>query len=373
MFHFLHGNCDIGEYCGNPKVSAPGLSNEVVIEMVWSKSFAITNRTYIFLITYAAVSALWIVTSLLVLASICGRVTNLVAAISFWPWFLIVIGGSILDGVATGYYICDVINTTTVSDAFTYIGANTTNGDLMNFLESYDAYFITPALVMTCLSSRVVLIWLLNIFGTGFCLSLSHVLAKNSSSLITNESSINTSGDHSSSIANIEKNMINTNPRRSEVKPIQFGVNTPEIVTEQASIQNEISFNDHPTPNTSTTIRQVSSVSTQNDSAQLNTVENNTSYRHADSHPDRLDYPATNSRPISPISPILPLEQVQHLSTETPLNSRYSSVEQSNSRLNAELRSQLPWSYTNMLGKPQVPLKPQKQIYPEIPKPDYTT
>lgn len=62
--------CFQGEHCGNPKVSAPGLSNEVVIEMLWSKSFAITNRTYIFLITYAAVSALWIVTSLLVLGKL---------------------------------------------------------------------------------------------------------------------------------------------------------------------------------------------------------------------------------------------------------------------------------------------------------------
>uniref|UniRef100_A0A0K8VHR0 Uncharacterized protein n=2 Tax=Bactrocera latifrons TaxID=174628 RepID=A0A0K8VHR0_BACLA len=359
------------ETCGNPKVSAPALPSEIVIEMVWSKSFEITNRTYIFLITYAAVSALWIVTSLLVLASICGRVTKFVAAISFWPWFLIVIGGSLLDGVATGYFIYDIIHTTTANDAFTYVGADTTNSVLMNYLENFDAYFITPAVVMTCLSSRVVLIWLLNIFGTGFCLSLSHIMAKNSSSSITNESSTNLSGDQCSSTATIDRHVIDTNIRRTELPPIQPGTNTKEIVIEQVPSQNEKSFNGNSTPVTLATIRQVSAVSTQNDSEQLKTVENkNISYRHADSHPDRLDYPTTNSRPISPV---LPLEQAQHLSTETPLNSRYSNVEQSNARLNAELRSQLPWSYTNMIGKPQVPLKPQKQIYPEIPKPDYTT
>lgn len=363
------------ENCGNPKVSATGLSNEVVIEMIWSKSFAITNRTYIFLITYAVVSALWIVTSLLVLASICGRVTNFVAAISFWPWFLFVIGGSVLDGVATGYFICDIIHTTTVNDAFTYIGADTTNAALMSIMEKFDAYFITPAVVMACLSSRVVLIWLLNIFGTGFCLSLSHVLAKNNSNSITNESSTNISGDQSSSIGVIGNNSVDTNPRRSELKPIQTGARTQELVTEQirTPIQNEINSNENPPSIVSTTIRQVSSVSIQNDSEQLKTVDNNGSYRNTDTHPDRLDYPATSSRPISPS---LPLEQVQHLSIETPLNSRYSNVDvsmQPNSRVNAELRSQLPWSYTSMLGKPQVPLKPQKQVYPEIPKPDYTT
>uniref|UniRef100_A0A0K8U2I8 Uncharacterized protein n=1 Tax=Bactrocera latifrons TaxID=174628 RepID=A0A0K8U2I8_BACLA len=198
-----------------------------------------------------------------------------------------------------------------------------------------------------------------------------NVLSFQSSSSITNESSTNLSGDQCSSTATIDRHVIDTNIRRTELPPIQPGTNTKEIVIEQVPSQNEKSFNGNSTPVTLATIRQVSAVSTQNDSEQLKTVENkNISYRHADSHPDRLDYPTTNSRPISPV---LPLEQAQHLSTETPLNSRYSNVEQSNARLNAELRSQLPWSYTNMIGKPQVPLKPQKQIYPEIPKPDYTT
>lgn len=194
-----------------------------------------------------------------------------------------------------------------------------------------------------------------------------------SSSSITNESSTNIFGDQSSSISTIEKNMVDTNPLRSELKSIKSGTSTQEKVTEQirTPIQNEI--NENTTPIILNTIRQVSSESTQNDREQFKTVGNNISYRNTDTHPDRLDYPAANSKPISPI---LSLEQVQHLSTETPLNSRYSSLDvslQSNSHVNAELRSQLPWSYTNIIGKLQVPLKPQKQIYPEIPRPDYTT
>ncbi|CAD7004914.1 unnamed protein product [Ceratitis capitata] len=366
------------ESCGNPKVTAQDLPNEIVVDMNWSKSFAITNRTFIFLITYAAVSALWIATSVLVLASICGRVTRFVAAISFWPWFLIVIGGSILDGVATGYFVDDIIHTTTASDTFGYIGADTTNTELMSVLEKFDAYFITPAVVMVCLSSRLVLIWLLNIFGTGFCLSLSHVLAKNNSTSSLNEGVSNSSPTQAISEASTFNAQSEIKLQQPEVRPNQSSLNPQTSVIEQIRIHQQASINSHgntpPTPLIDPPkIRRLSSISTSRDSEQLNPAQNNVTYRNTDTHPDRLDYPAVRTRPISPE---LPMEQVSQLSVETPLNSRYSIIDgsqQPNARVNAELRSQLPWSYTNILGNPQVPLKPQRPIYPDIPKPDYNS
>ncbi|XP_036338378.1 uncharacterized protein LOC118748150 [Rhagoletis pomonella] len=358
------------ESCGNPKITASSLSQEIEIQMNWSKSFDITNRTYIFLITYAAVSALWIVTSLLVLASVCGPVTKLVAAISFWPWFSIVIGGCILDGVATGYHIYDLIHTTTVEDTFTYIGADTTNDDLMAILENFDAYFVTPAIVMTGLSSRLVLIWLLNIFGTGFCLSLSHVLAKNISVSMTAECVSEVSGERRNSGA---ANFGNTGVHNNSRLPVELSKQAhPQALPNEVlrSLNTSPEYSTSPAP---VIVRRLSTGSTTNDVGQEKPSQSNITYRNTDTHPDRLDYPGTKSGPVSPISPP---GEIQQLSIETPLNSRYTNADVSqlsNHRVTAELRSQLPWSYTNMLGNPQVPPKPQKPQYPEIPVPDYTT
>lgn len=37
------------------------------LEMDWQKSFEVTNREYIFMIVYAAVSGLWVATSVLII------------------------------------------------------------------------------------------------------------------------------------------------------------------------------------------------------------------------------------------------------------------------------------------------------------------
>jgi len=82
-------------------------------------------------------------------------------------------------------------------------------------------------------------------------------------------------------------------------------------------------------------------------------------YRSTEAHPDNLDYPgsSTNYRTNS-----------SALSMETPLNNRYSEIFQLQQNVNDQLRSQLPWSYTNNLN-----LQPtlETRAYPEIPKPDY--
>lgn len=102
----------LDEDCGEPAITAPGLNQDLTIYVNWGESDEVTNRTYIFMIVYAAISALWIVTSLLVITTICGPVTKVVRGLCFWPWFLVIIAGSVLDAVATGYHIHDIVHTT---------------------------------------------------------------------------------------------------------------------------------------------------------------------------------------------------------------------------------------------------------------------
>lgn len=54
-----------GEACQNPTLQWSGATYELEID--WEKSFEITNREYIFMIVYAAVSGLWIASSLLII------------------------------------------------------------------------------------------------------------------------------------------------------------------------------------------------------------------------------------------------------------------------------------------------------------------
>lgn len=103
----------ISEDCGNPAITVNVVQETTsTLTVNWSDSQAVTNRTFIILICYTVISALWVFSSLLVISSICGPVTRMVSTLCFWPWFLFVIAGSILDVVATGYHIHDIFHTT---------------------------------------------------------------------------------------------------------------------------------------------------------------------------------------------------------------------------------------------------------------------
>lgn len=51
--------------CSDPVLQWSGSSYELKVD--WDKSFEITNREYIFMIVYAAVSGLWVATSVLII------------------------------------------------------------------------------------------------------------------------------------------------------------------------------------------------------------------------------------------------------------------------------------------------------------------
>ncbi|XP_013115162.1 uncharacterized protein LOC106092783 [Stomoxys calcitrans] len=374
------------EDCGYPEVTNPLLNDPSVIHVNWEDSEVVTNREFIFMIVYAAISALWIVTSLLVITTICGPVTKIVRGLCFWPWFLVIIAGSILDVVATGFHIHDIVHTTSVENTFEYLGLSAAPG-IMDMLENFDAYFVTPAVVMTCISSRIVLIWLLNIFGSSFCLSLSSALAKRNTSTKSSVTSANTTSTAPVTIQ-----------QEQPTREVQVMAVAAEIQSQQRSVSPEPRDSQliRPKPliiqNPSTTSinRQSSMMTPQNNrpyelqspTAPPPTVYTPTNepvtYRNTESHPDRLNYP-TQQQPKTQLypTPQLPKTPVYHeeLSTISPLNSRYANSEsfspqpQQNQRISEELRGQLPWSYTSI--PPPTPKKPQMHVYPEIPEPDY--
>ncbi|XP_037954978.1 uncharacterized protein LOC119684912 [Teleopsis dalmanni] len=382
----------INQDCGNPSISINGeVSIDIGID--WAKSEEITNRTNIFAITYSAVSLAWVITSLVVLFTICCRTTKILTVFVFWPWFLVIIAGSILDAVATGYHIVDIVHTTSADETFDYIGISAPE-IVMNQLRAYDVYFITPAIVMTCISSRVVIIWFLNIFGACFCLSLSRVLAQDNAAQrrkhVASAPTTATAGNEPprAEITITEQVIvphsqmqhqpqIQTQPQIQSQPQIQP---QPQIQLTAQQMQQPQQFQQTQYPQNlrlnvqeRTPEYKIAPIAVYPPSApspdmrqaepQANIVNNNTTYRQTTSHPDVLDYPP---QPLADhrASPV-------ELSPTSPLNDRYSqppsfSNKSQPQRVSAELRSQLPWSYTNMAAKPQPPRKP-----PTIPEPDY--
>uniref|UniRef100_A0A1B0AG17 Uncharacterized protein n=1 Tax=Glossina pallidipes TaxID=7398 RepID=A0A1B0AG17_GLOPL len=379
-FHFiLNLIYFLNKECGSPNITLPINQETVTLNISWDDSYKLTHRTYIFLLTYTAISATWIITSLLVISSICGPVSKTVACFCFGPWFLVIIAGSIVDAVATGYHVNDVIQTVSAEKTLDYVGASTSNDDVMKFLKNYDAYFITPAVVMSCISSRIILIWLLNIFGSAFCLSLSRLLAKPNSS---SKSSV--SSGATDSTAPLPRTPVVSQTKRERSEEPQTTMPNDEqrrVPLRQSSKLQE----DHlikPKPlqvqNVHSLQREPSIIAKQQaenaPSAPLRrehpTNEQTITIHSTNANPDRLDYTS------SPITQIL---HQQQLSTETPLNYRYITTSEnyhtpsSNPRVSEELRGQLPWSYINT--QPSNQNNPTRratlQTYPEIPLPDY--
>lgn len=69
-------------------------------------------RTFGILISYSVISTLWILLSLVVLTCVCVPFTSRVAKIYFWPWFISIVLGSVLDMIATVFHIFDILHTT---------------------------------------------------------------------------------------------------------------------------------------------------------------------------------------------------------------------------------------------------------------------
>lgn len=72
----------------------------------------VTERTYILLIVYACISAIWILTAVIALVGLCSPPTRKAQLGCFLPFLIAVIAGSILDVVATVFFGIDIGHTT---------------------------------------------------------------------------------------------------------------------------------------------------------------------------------------------------------------------------------------------------------------------
>ncbi|KAM7355821.1 uncharacterized protein ACRADG_001767 isoform 2-T2 [Cochliomyia hominivorax] len=156
--------------CGKPGVLIPGNKSPTFMNLT-SLAEPTENRTFIFLICYVIISTLWILTSLWsLLTSLCFAHRN-IKLISFGSCFIMVLLGCVLDAVATGYHIHNLVHTTSASKTFEFLGITTTTS-VMDYIRGFDEYFVAPSIVMACISSRIVLIWIFNLSGSSNCLSV---------------------------------------------------------------------------------------------------------------------------------------------------------------------------------------------------------
>lgn len=64
------------------------------------------------MIVYASISAIWILTSVVALVGLCTPSTRRTQLGCFLPFLLAVVGGSVLDVVATVFFSIDISKTT---------------------------------------------------------------------------------------------------------------------------------------------------------------------------------------------------------------------------------------------------------------------
>ena len=349
------------EKCGNPVVEIRQIDKKYTLDVNWAKSFKITHRLNILLITYVVVSTLWIITSLMVLTTLCGALTKVVSALCYWPWFLAIMAGCVLDAVATGYFVSDIYHTMSTNDYFAYTGITVQDKTIFNYLSTYDAYFVTPAVVMTCISSRVVLIWFLNIFGTIFCLSLSNVLANQADNSTNNAGKEQRRLEQQQEHQQVQQALQSLYPEDRQIPP-QPQIEPKPLPIQQNSYEADNRRSGDFGPSAPPSNR------TENNSRLIIQAKGVTTYRNTDTHPDRLDYP------VQPTTAEIRNATESEISPTSPLNQRYSTPDgpqypNPQQRVSYELRSQLPWSYTNSMSKPgQSP----EDLYPTLPVPDYT-
>lgn len=372
------------EDCGQPRIKIPAQNVDQVLNINFQKAHLLSDREFIFSICYAAISTVWCITSLLVLLTICCRLSKLIKWFCFWPWLISIMLGSALDAIASGFHINDILKTTSAESTFKYVGVQNYD-QVIDYIKDYNIFFAIPAVVFTCITSRIVLIWLLNIFGSIFCMSLASTLSSNydeerNQKQTRRPSSADTAVpcDTNSEIQE-EPVAIRFRPSpeevhkvRSTLEPVQKSpIPSPTIEPAEPYPMPVLR---HPSNDTNSRVSVPKSPTTPGEAS---------TYQISDAHPEKLDYPPNRYSAVpSQTRSITP-----ELSAISPLNLRYSTADGSTlfpnqPHITQELRGQLPWSYTNIMND----LIAQKRIqshlpqneenedenYPPIPVPDYT-
>lgn len=301
-------------------------------------------------------------------------------------------------------------------------GGQIVQGNVPKELDQLNPFMFIPSVVMACISSRVVIIWILNIIGASFVFSLSKQLIdpdedkQNIQHFASERPGANPQVQRLNSRKEappptlpkpihepqpvIVEEVQQEIPRVISYEPVEV-VRRMETRTveplkspEQVEFERQRSISPVPLPIKQQMSRQQSAQSKRDPR-----FEQQTSYietpppvfvqqqmsrqQSAQSKLDpRFEQQTAYIETPPPVSPPRPLSVQQQLSADSPLNYRYSTQDGFNSNLQGhndeEKYGQLPWSYSKDLGdvlkaRQQIMTNPSRNSdMPIIPVPDYT-
>lgn len=130
----------------------------------------VASRTHIFSLVYFIVSIIWLVTSLMLLVGTCiscmGRCGYY---LMFHPWIYATAMVVILDAVASGFFIWDLVESTSWSSFLNHLEVS----NAASLPTISDEYILTiPSVIMLCTAARLLIFWVLNIAFIPIVLSL---------------------------------------------------------------------------------------------------------------------------------------------------------------------------------------------------------
>ncbi|XP_014277884.1 uncharacterized protein [Halyomorpha halys] len=129
------------------------------------------KSTYILMIVYGILSAVWIPSSILILVVAVNKIHGKRGSRCYWPWIVTTGMLNLLDVAASIIYIVDITRTLTTKDYAHYFHYDYS-------LKGVDGLTVLPAVMMTLLSCRVVIIWLINWILFGVVIQASRALRR---------------------------------------------------------------------------------------------------------------------------------------------------------------------------------------------------
>jgi len=131
----------------------------------------VASRTHIFAMAYFIISILWLVTSIMLITGTCIACMGKCGYyMMFHPWIYITIANVILDAVACGFFIWDLVESMSWSSFLHHMEVE--NASV--FPSFPDEYLLAiPSIIMLCVSARLLIFWVLNIALIPCVISLS--------------------------------------------------------------------------------------------------------------------------------------------------------------------------------------------------------
>lgn len=270
----------------------------------------------------------------------------------------------------------------TITDVATGQVIPAENDEVNNVLSQLNPFMFVPSVIMACISSRVVIIWILNVIGAAFVFSLSKEL------IDPDEDKQNI--QHFASerpVANPQVQRLNSrNEAPPTIPPKPTHEQQPVIIEEvQPEIQRVMTY--EPVRRMETrTVEPLKSPEQVEYERQRSTspvpfpIKQQMSRQQSAQSRQPQPYEQQSSYIEPQPVPVRPMSVQQQLSVDSPLNYRYSTQDGFNANIQGhndeEKYGQLPWSYSKDLGDVlkarQKVISNRNSDMPIIPVPDYT-